>query len=203
MFRHFNHNLPAPLDLSAVRARQRNKTLWQLGSIFRYDSPLVTLQGVLRKEDGLSRSIETQVVTSRVLFVALLVCVWNSGCIRRVLMVRSEPEGAVVTIDRQTVGQTPVAVPFTYYGTREIRLEKDGFETLETKERIRAPWYDIAPLSFFTAHFSLRERRDVRQLDYRLTPKQTVDENELLIRAGQLRTDVARGTVTMPMDPPQ
>lgn len=133
----------------------------------------------------------------------LAICASQSGCIRRVLMVRSEPEGALVTIDRQTVGQTPVAVPITYYGTREIRLEKDGYETLEAKERLRAPWYDIAPISFFTAHFSLRERRDVRQLDYRLTPKQMTDENELLIRAGQLRTDVARGTVTMPLDPPK
>lgn len=132
--------------------------------------------------------------------IALVVCITQGGCIRRVLMVRSDPEGALVTIDRQTVGQTPVAVPFTYYGTREIRLEKDGFETLETKERFRAPWYDTFPISFFTAHFSLRERRDVRNLDYRLTPKQLVDESELLQRAGQLRTDVARGTVAAPME---
>lgn len=133
-------------------------------------------------------------------FLAAL-CAVQGGCIRRVLEVRSEPEGALVTIDRQTVGQTPVAVPFTYYGTREIRLEKDGFETLATKERIRAPWYDLPPLSFLTAHFSLRERRDVRRLDYRLTPKQMFDERELLQRAGELRTDVARGTVTMPLEP--
>ena len=135
-----------------------------------------------------------------VCLAALALCVIQLGCIRRVLMVRSEPEGALVTIDRQTVGQTPVAVPITYYGTREIRLEKDGFETLETKERFRTPWYDMFPLSFFTAHFSLRERRDVRNLDYRLTPKQLVDENELLQRAGQLRTDVSRGTVTLPLE---
>ena len=122
------------------------------------------------------------------------------GCIRRVLMVRSEPEGALVSIDRQIVGQTPVAVPFTYYGTREIRLEKDGYELFETKERIRPPWYDLPPISFLTAHFSLRERRDVRQLDYRLTPKATVMENDLLQRAGQLRGDVSRGTVTLPLD---
>jgi hypothetical protein len=122
------------------------------------------------------------------------------GCTRRYLMVRSDPEGALVTIDRQTVGQTPVAVPFTYYGTREVRVEKDGYELLETKERIRPPWYEIPPLSFLTAHFSLRERRDVRNLDYRLTPKQSVYEHELLERAGQLRTDVSRGTVALPLD---
>jgi hypothetical protein len=115
------------------------------------------------------------------------------------MMVRSDPEGALVTIDRQTVGHTPVAVPFTYYGTREIRLEKDGYEPLEAKERLRPPWYEWFPLSFLTAHFSLRERRDVRALDYRLAPKQLVDENELLFRAGQMRTDVSRGTVALPL----
>ena len=132
--------------------------------------------------------------------VVLLFGALQCGCIRRVLMVRSDPEGALVSIDRQTVGQTPVAVPFTYYGTREIRLEKDGYELLQTKERFRAPWYDIPPLSFLTAHLSLRERRDMRNLDYRLTPKAMVDESELLQRAGQLRTDVGRGTVTLPLD---
>jgi hypothetical protein len=133
-------------------------------------------------------------------FLMMACCLALPGCVRRVLMVRSDPEGALVSIDRQTVGQTPVAVPFTYYGTREIRLEKDGYELLETKERLRPPWYEWFPISFVTAHFSLRERRDVRVLDYRLTPKQLVDENELLLRAGQLRTDVSRDTVTLPLE---
>ena len=136
-------------------------------------------------------------------FVTLLISAsapfW-CGCVHRVMMIRSEPDGALVSIDRQTVGHTPVAVPFTYYGTRDIRLEKDGYQPLEVQERLRTPWYDVFPLSFFTNHFALREIRDQRDFHYQLAPQNVVDENQLLQRADQLRLDVHRGTVALPLD---
>lgn len=121
------------------------------------------------------------------------------GCVRRVMQIQSEPEGALVSVDRTVVGHTPVAVPFTYYGTREIRLEKDGYEPLAAKQRILAPWYDIPPLSFFSNHFALREIRDTRSFNFQMRPKTITDESQLLDRANQMRTDVARGTVAFPL----
>ncbi len=123
----------------------------------------------------------------------------SSGCVQRRMLIRSQPEGAMVTIDRQAIGQTPVSVPFTYYGTREIQLEKDGFQTIAVRQRIRPPWYEWFPLSFFSNHFALREVRDVRRLDFELIPKVQVSEYQLIERANQLRTDVERGTVTAPI----
>jgi hypothetical protein len=134
-----------------------------------------------------------------------LLLVWVStaiaggGCVRRVLMIRSEPDGALVTVDRTAVGHTPVAVPFTYYGTREIRLEKDGYEPVTSKQRILPPWYEFPPVSFVTQHFAGREIRDRREFDFRMTPKTITDESLLLERADQLRTDVARQTVVLPV----
>jgi hypothetical protein len=115
------------------------------------------------------------------------------------MLIRSQPEGAMVTIDRQAIGQTPVSVPFTYYGTREIQLEKDGYQTIQVRQRLRPPWYEVFPLSFFSNHFALREVRDVRRLDFELIPKVQVSEYQLIERANQLRTDVGRGTVTAPI----
>lgn len=129
----------------------------------------------------------------------LLILIAAGGCVQRRLLIRSQPEGALVSVDRQTIGQTPVAVPFTYYGTREIQLEKDGYQTVQVKQRIRPPWYQYFPLSFFAEHFSPREIRDVRQLDFEMIPKVQVSEYQLLDRANQLRTDVNRGTVTSPI----
>ncbi len=135
------------------------------------------------------------------LFVcSLMILVVSTGCVQRRLIVRTQPEGAFLTIDQQPIGYTPVAVPFTYYGTREIKLEKDGFKTVEVRQRIRPPWYERIPISFLAEHFSPRELRDERVLDFQLEPRQQVDPNFLLDRAATLRTDVERGTVTVPID---
>ncbi len=42
-----------------------------------------------------------------------------------------------------------VATDFIYYGTRQIRLVKDGFETLTVLQPIPAPWYQVFPIDFF------------------------------------------------------
>jgi hypothetical protein len=130
---------------------------------------------------------------------ALLLMLASTGCVQRRMLIRSQPEGAMVTIDRQAIGQTPVSVPFTYYGTREIQLEKDGYQTIQVRQRMRPPWYEVFPISFFSNHFAMREVKDVRRLDFELIPKVQVSEYQLIERANQLRTDVERGTVTAPI----
>jgi hypothetical protein len=114
-------------------------------------------------------------------------------------MIRSQPEGAYVTIDKQEIGFTPVSVPFTYYGTREIQLEKDGYKTICVDQRIRPPWFERFPISFVTENFWGRELRDQRLLDFTMEPKEITNENLLLDRANDLRGNVQRGTVTAPI----
>ena len=123
----------------------------------------------------------------------------SCGCVQRRLIVRSQPEGAFVKIDGQQIGHTPVSVPFTYYGTRDIQLEKDGFKTVKVQQRVRAPWYAKFPISFFSENFSPQEIRDERLLEFQMEPKTEVQENLLLDRANGLRGDVQRGTVTAPL----
>lgn len=122
-----------------------------------------------------------------------------TGCVQRRLIIRSQPEGAFVTVDNQPVGHTPVPVPYTYFGTREVQLEKDGYKTVKVRERIRPKWYDKFPLSFFSNNFAGREIRDERMLDFQLEPKTQVEENRLLDRANELRTNIDRGTLTTPI----
>ena len=130
----------------------------------------------------------------------LLIVMATSGCVQRRLQVRSQPEGAFLTIDNQPIGYTPVSVPFTYYGTRDVQLEKDGYKTIKVQQRVDAPWYQWVPISFFAEHFSPREIRDERLLEFQMEPKSQVNENLLRERANQLRQDVQRGTVTAPID---
>ena len=121
-----------------------------------------------------------------------------TGCVQRRLIIRSQPEGAFVTIDRRPIGLTPLSVPYTYSGTREIQLEKDGYKTVKVQQRIDPTWYEKFPVSFFTKNFSPTEIRDERLLEFQLEPKTQVQESQLLQRANDLRFNVQRGTLTVP-----
>jgi hypothetical protein len=114
-------------------------------------------------------------------------------------MVRSWPEGALVSVDKHVIGHTPVAIPFTYYGTREIQLEKDGFKTVKAAHRFRPPWYQLPPIDFFADNFWPFEARDSRLLDFHLEPLDSISESQLIDRATQLRCNVQRDTVPMPL----
>ncbi|MGR3309255.1 MAG: PEGA domain-containing protein [Candidatus Brocadiales bacterium] len=72
------------------------------------------------------------------------------------MIIDTTPPGAMVYLDDNPVGESPITVPFTYYGTRKITLEKvDAQNRLLYKrkivfEEIKAPMYQYFPLDFFS-----------------------------------------------------
>ncbi len=82
------------------------------------------------------------------LVVVVLLISLGSGCVQRRMMIRSHPEGALVYLNGQELGRTPIATNFTYYGDFEVKLVKDGYETLTVMQSIPMPWYQIPPLDF-------------------------------------------------------
>lgn len=123
------------------------------------------------------------------------------GKVRRRLTIRSDPPGAVVYIDDQRVGVTPVSTSFTFYGTRKVRLIKDGYETITVKRTIRAPWYQWTPLDFFAENLVLTELRDERLLHFKLLPQRIRTDQELLQRGQQLRRRAGQRIVVPPPAP--
>lgn len=115
------------------------------------------------------------------------------------MIIRTQPEGAFVSVDRQPIGYSPVSFPFTYYGTRDIQIEKDGYKSVQVQQEVEAPWYGKFPVSFLTENFWPRELRDQRVLDFQLEPRTQVNESLLLERANTLRSNVRNGTVTAPV----
>jgi hypothetical protein len=109
--------------------------------------------------------------------------------VRRRLNVNSNPQGALVYVDNQQIGTTPCSVDFTYYGTREIRLIKPGFETLTVNQPIPAPWYQYTPVDFVSENLVTMKIRDNRSVNYNLAPQLVVPTRELVARANQLRQD--------------
>jgi hypothetical protein len=119
--------------------------------------------------------------------IALLVCVFLGGCVRRRMTIRSNPPGALVYIDDYEIGTTPISTNFTYYGERKIRLVKDGFETLTVMQPVRPPWYQYPVIDFFAENVVPGEIRDTRVLDFQMSPQMMVPTDQLLSRAEDLR----------------
>jgi hypothetical protein len=119
-----------------------------------------------------------------------------NAIVRRRLNVNSNPQGALVYVDNQQIGTTPCSVDFTYYGTREIRLIKAGFETLTVNQPIPAPWYQYTPIDFVAENLMTMKVRDNRSVNYNLAPQLIVPPQELIGRANQLRQDTLQYGVT-------
>jgi len=132
-----------------------------------------------------ARPLSIRVLGCLLVAAAVLSCL--GGCVRRRMTIRSNPPGAVVYIDNREIGATPVATDFTYYGTRNIRLVKDGCETLTVEQPIPSPWYQIPPLDFISENLVPAKIHDHRTLNYQLTPQRMVPPDELRGRAEDLR----------------
>lgn len=116
------------------------------------------------------------------------------GCVHRRLTVTSNPPGARVLLDGNEVGETPTSVDFTHYGTREVVLQKDGYDTLKTLQTVPAPWYQILPFEFFADNLLPFQVTNRHEFTYQLQPSSTiVPTQELLGRANALRSEAHAG----------
>jgi hypothetical protein len=125
--------------------------------------------------------------------VPLLFCAFLTGCIRKRMTVRSNPPGAMAYIDKQPIGLTPVSTSFTYYGTRNFELVRDGYRPERFLRKISPPWYAFPPLDFFTETLWPFEQRDERIIDVQLTPAPVVSAEALIAGGEQLRLQSSQG----------
>ncbi|WP_404309133.1 PEGA domain-containing protein [Neorhodopirellula lusitana] len=112
----------------------------------------------------------------------------SSGCVRRRMTVRTNPPGATVSVDNQLIGTSPAATSFVYYGTREIRLEKDGYRTETIRRKVKPPWYQLPVLDFVSETLWPGEIRDERIIDVEMVPKAVEPTENVLGRAELLRS---------------
>jgi hypothetical protein len=133
---------------------------------------------------------------SHAVILLVILVLSATGCVRRRLNVRTNPPGALVYVDNQQIGTTPCSVDFTYYGTREIRLVKPGYETLTVNQPIPTPWYEYIPLDFVSENLVPSKIRDNRTVTYDLAPQAIVPTQQLVDRGNQLRQDALQFPVT-------
>ncbi|MDP6557459.1 MAG: PEGA domain-containing protein [Pirellulaceae bacterium] len=112
------------------------------------------------------------------------------------MTIRSNPTGALVFVDDQKIGVTPVSTAFTYYGTRKIQLFKDGFEPQIVKQRFSPPWYQLPVIDFISENLWPAKIRDERLVEVQMAPLQVVPNEQLIGRADALRNNSRLGHLT-------
>lgn len=122
----------------------------------------------------------------RLLILIISLSIFVYGCADRKITIRSEPEGAKVIVDSQEMGVTPSTFPFTYYGTRQIILKKDGYQIYTVLAPIKPPLIHVFPFDILIL-FIPYPMRDYRTLSYILVPYQKTDVKEILKRGDELK----------------
>ena len=107
---------------------------------------------------------------------------------QRTLQIESNPPGALVFLNGEEVGRTPMRKNFVWYGTYDVQLRKDGYQTLSKKTRVWAPWWQIPPIDFLAELVPL-PLEDAHVVRYPLRPmtEQQTDPHEILVRAAAMR----------------
>ncbi len=135
--------------------------------------------------------------TTRILqLLAGLLAAAGAGCVERTARVQTQPPGALVTVNDEEVGISPVKFSFQWYGDYEIILRKPGYQTLRTNYRIVPPWYQWPPFDFVAEVLWPGMIRDERVLPtFELTPTTQPKIADLVNRAVEMRADAlsARG----------
>lgn len=122
----------------------------------------------------------------KLLFSACLLLA--AGCIERTVSINTEPEGATVFLNDQEVGQSPIKVPFTWYGDYDIIIRKSGYQTVHTNQRLHTPWYELPGIDLFTECLMPFTVHDDRVLEtIVLEPSQQPTREALLEAAAEMK----------------
>ena len=73
----------------------------------------------------------------------------STGCVERLLRVRSKPTEARVFVNSKPVGETDLDHPFSSYGTVSVVLRRTGYVSRRVIVHLEPPWYQYFPLDFF------------------------------------------------------
>ena len=121
-------------------------------------------------------------------FLLVVICL-TAGCIKRELTITSQPPGAVVWLNDEEIGSTPVSVNFKWYGDYKVRLEKSGYEILASNQELKAPFYDSFPLDLFVSLWP-GTIEETSAWHFELHPAQLPDSKALLNQAEIFRKQV-------------
>ncbi len=125
---------------------------------------------------------------TRITLVLVMIAA-SGGCVRRVVNITSDPDGAQVWMNDREVGITPLEVEIIYYGVYDVQISRDGYQTLTTSGDAAPPVWDVPGVDLFA---ELTPADLVSRNEWHYVLLQDVhDEEAILERAQQLKDQTA------------
>jgi hypothetical protein len=104
------------------------------------------------------------------------------------MKITTRPPGAVVVVNDEEVGVSPVKFNFLWYGDYDIIIRKPGYETLKTHHRVDAPWWQWPVFDLITETMIAGTLHDDHVVpEYELKPAELPPVDEVAQRAVELR----------------
>jgi hypothetical protein len=122
-----------------------------------------------------------------ILFSGLLL----TGCVERRLTINTQPQGALVVLNDEEIGTSPVTTSFEWYGDYWVRISKEGYETLDTHRNLKGPWYDQFPFDFFAQILYPKRIIDSYEWTFELAPQKQPTPEELIREAEKLKEQLS------------
>ncbi len=126
---------------------------------------------------------KTPIALAAAMVPAILLC----GCVERRLTINTTPQNALVVLNDEEIGLSPVTVPFQWYGDYNVRITKQGYRTLKTHRRLKGPWYDKFPWDFFAQILNTNRILDRYEWTFELEPLQPPARDDLIRAAHELK----------------
>jgi hypothetical protein len=114
-----------------------------------------------------------------------------SGCVERKLTINTEPQEALVVLNDEEIGVSPVTVSFNWYGDYKIQLSKSGYETLITQRELKAPLHDRFPFDFFAQVLNPKRIVDEYEWSFELNQAQQPEREDLIQAADKFKSQVS------------
>jgi hypothetical protein len=128
----------------------------------------------------------------------------SGGCLKRTISVTTEPPGALVWINDVEVGRTPLEMDFTFYGTYDVRLRREGYEPIIASAKADTPIQEQPGIDLLAEAMPVRFHNIVRW-HWVLAPladQGPSGEQDLLTRAAELRARIPAKPETAPAASP-
>lgn len=136
---------------------------------------------------------------ARLAALTALAALATTGCVDRRFVIESNVPNAQVYIDNKSIGPAPAHSSFEYYGYYTVKIVHPGYETLEKRIHVTAPWYAYPPIDFLAEVVWPFHIRDTRRYYFELYEATQTRTDDILNAADALRQ---RGQMLPPPERP-
>lgn len=112
--------------------------------------PAISLDETRSQSDPTRRAQAPGARILRHLFLGAILATLTACGGTRILTVDSSPQGALVRLDEDVIGRTPLEYTFEHFGRRRLSLYLPGYRTYSDKLFLETPWHATFPIDIFT-----------------------------------------------------